>query len=100
MEQIMTDLRDHYVWQVNEAIAEDRMDLVEALNEEYVEESLRLILATACPPSRARRRAARSASTGPRPRVYRRWVTRSGRHVPSGASHAEHEQGRGQHPRR
>ena len=47
MEQTMTALRDHYVWQVNEAIAEDRMDLVELLNEEYMEESLRLLLATA-----------------------------------------------------
>jgi hypothetical protein len=43
----MTDLRDHYVRRVNEAVADDRTDLVRELNEDYVEEALRLILATA-----------------------------------------------------
>ena len=47
MQQTMTDLRDHYVRQVNEAVAEDRMDLVAELNEQYVEEALGHILATA-----------------------------------------------------
>jgi hypothetical protein len=47
MQPAMTALHEHYVRQVNEAVAEDRMDLVHALNEEYVEEALRLILATA-----------------------------------------------------
>jgi hypothetical protein len=47
MQATMIDLHEHYVWQVNEAVAEDRMDLVQVLNEEYVEEALRLILASA-----------------------------------------------------
>jgi hypothetical protein len=43
----MTDLHDHYVRRVNEAVADDRTDLVRELTEDYVEEALRLILATA-----------------------------------------------------
>ena len=43
----MTDLRDHYVRRVNEAVAADRTELIRELDEEYVEEALRLILATA-----------------------------------------------------
>ena len=47
MEPTMTALHDDYVWQVNEAVAEDRMDLVEALNAQYLEEALGRILTTA-----------------------------------------------------
>ncbi|MCW2575992.1 MAG: hypothetical protein JWR28_86 [Modestobacter sp.] len=47
MQPTMTALHESYVWQVNEAVAEDRMDLVQELTEQYVEEALRLILATA-----------------------------------------------------
>jgi hypothetical protein len=47
MQPAMTALHEHYVWQVNEAVAEDRMDLVDGLNEQYIEEALQLILATA-----------------------------------------------------
>jgi hypothetical protein len=47
MQPTMTALHEQYVWQVNEAVAEDRMDLVHQLNDEYIEEALRLILATA-----------------------------------------------------
>jgi hypothetical protein len=43
----MTHLRDHYVRQVNAAVADDRADVIRELNEAYVEEALRLILATA-----------------------------------------------------
>ncbi len=43
----MTDLRDHYVHRVNQAVAEDRPELIRELNEAYVEEALHLILATA-----------------------------------------------------
>jgi hypothetical protein len=46
MQPAITALHESYVWQVNEAVAEDRMDLVRELNEEYIEEALRLILAT------------------------------------------------------
>ena len=43
----MTDLHDHYVRRVNVAVADDRTDVIRELNEAYVEEALRLILATA-----------------------------------------------------
>jgi hypothetical protein len=43
----MTDLRDHYVRRVNEAVADDRDDAIRELNESYLDEALRLILATA-----------------------------------------------------
>ncbi len=47
MHPTITDLRDHYVARVNEAVAADRLDAVRELNDEYVEEALQLILATA-----------------------------------------------------
>ena len=47
MQQLLTALHERYVWQVNEAVAEDRMDLVQQLSEEYAEEALRLVLAGA-----------------------------------------------------
>ena len=47
MQKSMTALHDSYVWKVNEAVTENRMELVQELNEEYVKEALRLILATA-----------------------------------------------------
>ena len=43
----MTELRDHYVRRVNEAVADDRYDVIRELNEDYLEEALRRILATA-----------------------------------------------------
>jgi hypothetical protein len=43
----MKALHERYVWKVNQAVTADRMELVRELNEEYVEEALRLILATA-----------------------------------------------------
>jgi hypothetical protein len=43
----MTELRDHYVRRVNEAVADDRADVIRELNDAYVEEALRVILATA-----------------------------------------------------
>jgi hypothetical protein len=43
----MTELHEQYARQVNQAVAADRMILVEELNEEFIEEALRLILATA-----------------------------------------------------
>jgi hypothetical protein len=47
MQPSMTALHEDYIRQVNEAVGEDRMDLVQQLVEDYVEEALRLILATA-----------------------------------------------------
>ncbi len=43
----MTEMHDHYVRRVDEAVAADRTDVIRELNEDYVEEALRLILATA-----------------------------------------------------
>jgi hypothetical protein len=43
----LTELYEDYVERVNEAVAEDRMDLVQELQEEYVEAALQRILATA-----------------------------------------------------
>jgi hypothetical protein len=43
----ISDLQDHYVRRVNAAVAADRDDLIRELNEDYVHEALRLILATA-----------------------------------------------------
>lgn len=47
MNPTMTEMHDHYVRRVNEAVAADRTDVIRELNEDYVEEALRLILATA-----------------------------------------------------
>jgi len=42
----MTALHEHYVRQVNAAVAEDRMDLVQEFYEQYFEEALRRLLET------------------------------------------------------
>ncbi|MCV2489335.1 hypothetical protein OF117_08145 [Geodermatophilus sp. YIM 151500] len=47
MDTLMIELHEHYVHAVNEAVAEDRMDRVEELSDQYLEEALQLILATA-----------------------------------------------------
>jgi hypothetical protein len=43
----MTDLHEHYVRRVNAAVADDRTGVIRELNEAYLEEALRRILATA-----------------------------------------------------
>ena len=43
----LTELHEDYVWRVNRAVAEDRMDVVRELYEEYFEAALERILATA-----------------------------------------------------
>jgi hypothetical protein len=47
MDANLAALHDLYVERVNEAVAEDRMDLVDQLNDEYVEKALELMVATA-----------------------------------------------------
>ncbi len=47
MDPKMTELRDHYVRRANMAVADDRTDVIRELDEAYVDEALRLILATA-----------------------------------------------------
>ncbi len=42
-------LHEAYVWQVNAAVAEGRMDLVEELVNQYTEEALELMTAEALP---------------------------------------------------
>jgi hypothetical protein len=44
MQSPMTALKDLYIEEVNAAVAENRMDLVEELNEEYLDAALRLLL--------------------------------------------------------
>ena len=47
MNPTMIDLHDHYVRRVNDAVADDQADVIRELNDAYLEEALRLILATA-----------------------------------------------------
>ena len=47
MQPELTTMHDRYVWQVNNAVTQDRLDLIDELNEQYIEEALQLILATA-----------------------------------------------------
>jgi hypothetical protein len=47
MDARLTELQELYTGLVNAAVAEDRMDLVEKLNDEYVEASLRVMTAAA-----------------------------------------------------
>jgi hypothetical protein len=42
----MTELHEHYARRVDAAVAEGRMDLVQELNADYLEEALRRLLAT------------------------------------------------------
>ncbi|MCU1615221.1 MAG: hypothetical protein JWO98_2761 [Frankiales bacterium] len=42
----MSALEELYVEQVNEAVAEGRMDLVEQLSDEYLDKALQLLLET------------------------------------------------------
>jgi hypothetical protein len=46
MPSTMSGLEELYVEQVNEAVAEGRMDLVEQLNDEYLDKALQLLLET------------------------------------------------------
>ena len=47
MPTTLTELQEHYVHRANAALAHERTDLLQELNEEYVEEALDLILASA-----------------------------------------------------
>jgi hypothetical protein len=44
MQSAMSALEELYIEEVNAAVAEDRMDLVEELNDAYLDASLRLLL--------------------------------------------------------
>jgi hypothetical protein len=43
--ELLRALHDEYVWQVNAAVGEDRMELVWQLADEYLEQALRLMTA-------------------------------------------------------
>ena len=45
----LAQLHEFYVWQVNAAVGEGRMDLVEELAEQYTEEALALMTAGSLP---------------------------------------------------
>lgn len=45
----LRELHDAYVWEVNAAVGEDRMDLVWRLADEYTDRALQLIAATESP---------------------------------------------------
>jgi hypothetical protein len=45
----LRELHDTYVWEVNAAVGEDRMDLVWRLSDEYADRALQLITATGSP---------------------------------------------------
>jgi hypothetical protein len=40
---VLRELHDTYVWEVNAAVGEDRMDLVWRLSDEYADQALRLM---------------------------------------------------------
>ncbi len=46
---LLRELHDAYVWKVNAAVAEGRMDLVHEFAEEYTDEALRLMTSTGSP---------------------------------------------------
>ena len=73
----LRELHDAYVWKVNAAVAEDRMDLVWQFADEYTDEALRL-LATLEPPGCGRADCAICARDSSRPSVpaHRRWFRR------------------------
>jgi hypothetical protein len=46
---VLRELHDTYVWEVNAAVGEDRMDLVWRLSDEYAERALHLMAELAAP---------------------------------------------------
>lgn len=77
---LLRELHEAYVWKVNSAVAEGRMDLVWQLSDEYTDEALEL-MATFQTPGRGRPDGASctrhsSRPTGP---ARRRWFWRTHR---------------------
>jgi hypothetical protein len=44
-QQQLRELHDEYVWEVNAAVGEDRLDLVDHLTDDYLDRALRLLSA-------------------------------------------------------
>jgi hypothetical protein len=73
----LRELHDAYVWKVNAAVAEDRMDLVWQFADEYTDEALQLLAALESPGC-GRPDCAICARGSPTPTVpsRRRWFRR------------------------
>ena len=73
----LRELHDAYIWRVNAAVAEDRMDLVWEFVDEYTDESLQLMAALESPGcGRPDCAICAGASSGPALPARRRWFSR------------------------
>ena len=81
---LLRELHDAYVWEVNAAVGEDRMDLVWQLADEYTDRALRLMTETESPgcgrPDCVV--CARPSQPSSRP-ARRRWSSRARRRGPA-----------------
>jgi hypothetical protein len=77
---VLRELHETYIWEVNAAVGEDRMDLVSRLSDEYADRALELMTAMESPgcgrPECAICARRPSTSTAP---ARRRWLGRSRR---------------------
>jgi hypothetical protein len=77
---LLRELHDAYVWEINAAVGEDRMDLVWRLADEYTDRALQLIAAAETPgcgrPDCVICARSSSASTGPARRSWFGWARR------------------------
>jgi len=76
----LRELHEAYVWKVNEAVAEGRMDLVWQFSDQYTDEALEL-MEDLQPPGCGRPGCARCArgASRPAPPAHRRWFWRTHR---------------------
>ena len=77
----LRELHDTYVWEVNAAVGEDRLDLVWQLADDYMDQAL-LLLASGEPPTCGSPDCAvctrpRDVRPAPRAHPFRRWRRRS-----------------------
>ena len=77
----LQELHDAYVWEVNAAVGEDRLDLVWELADDYMDRAL-LLLASGEPPTCGSPDCAvctrpRDVRPAPRAHPFRRWRRRS-----------------------
>ncbi len=77
----LQELHDTYVWEVNAAVGEDRLDLVWELADDYMDRAL-LLLASGEPPTCGSPDCAvctrpRDVRPAPRAHPFRRWRRRS-----------------------
>jgi hypothetical protein len=75
----LRELHESYIWEVNAAVGEDRMDLVWRLADEYTVKALQLITSMGspgCDPDCVVCSRPRSATASPARRRLREWVRR------------------------